>query len=73
MPLDPFHMGITAENVAEPYGITREDQDLCCAISKRAVASKLVKEEIVPIEIPQRKEGDPKWLIQMNFKKRCFS
>ena len=57
-----FHMGITAENVAEQYGITREDQDNFAVQSqKRAVAAieaGRFKEEIVPVEIPQRK-GDP--------------
>ncbi len=56
------HMGITAENVAERYGITREMQDAFSAESQRragaAIASGLFKEEIVPVEIPQRK-GDP--------------
>ena len=57
-----YHMGITAENVAEQYGITREDQDNFAVQSqKRAVAAieaGRFKEEIVPVEIPQRK-GDP--------------
>ena len=59
---ESFHMGITAENVAEQYGITREDQDNFAVQSqKRAVAAieaGRFKEEIVPVEIPQRK-GDP--------------
>ncbi len=57
-----YHMGITAENVAEQYGITREMQDAFGVESQRkaaeAVASGAFKEEIVPVEIPQRK-GDP--------------
>jgi acetyl-CoA C-acetyltransferase len=56
------HMGITAENVAEDYGITREDQDEFAAQSQqkaeRAIAEGIFKEEIVPIEVPQKK-GDP--------------
>ena len=52
------HMGITAENVAEDYGITREDQDEFAAQSQqkaeRAIASGIFKEEIVPIEVPQK-------------------
>ena len=56
------HMGITAENVAERYGITREMQDAYSAESQRragaAIAEGKFKDEIVPVEIPQRK-GDP--------------
>ncbi len=56
------HMGITAENVAEKYGITREMQDAFSAESQRragaAIAGGKFKDEIVPVEIPQRK-GDP--------------
>jgi acetyl-CoA C-acetyltransferase len=56
------HMGITAENVAERYGITREMQDAIAADSQRkaaaAIAQGKMKAEIVPVEIPQRK-GDP--------------
>lgn len=54
---DPFtgcHMGITAENVAEKYHITREEQDAWAAISQnRAAAARdagKFKEEIVPVE-----------------------
>lgn len=58
-----IHMGITAENVAEEYGITREQQDDFAAKSQgkaeRAIAAGVFKEEIVPISVPQRK-GDPK-------------
>lgn len=57
-----YHMGITAENVAEQYGITREDQDSFALQSqKRAVAAVEAgrfKEEIIPVEIPQRR-GEP--------------
>jgi acetyl-CoA C-acetyltransferase len=56
------HMGITAENVAEKYGITREMQDEYSAESQRragqAIESGAFKDEIIPVEIPQRK-GDP--------------
>lgn len=59
---EDYHMGITAENVAEQYGITREDQDSFALQSqKRAVAAVedgRFKEEIVPVEIPQRR-GEP--------------
>ncbi len=57
-----YHMGITAENVANQYGISREDQDKFASESqnKAEVAQKSGKfvDEIVPVVIPQRK-GDP--------------
>ncbi len=56
------HMGVTAENIADKYGFSREDQDQFAAQSQnRAEATQqkgLFKDEIVPITIPQRK-GDP--------------
>lgn len=56
------HMGITAENVAEKFEITREAQDILAAESQKkaeaAITSGRFKDEIVPIEIPQRK-GEP--------------
>ena len=55
------HMGITAENVAEDYGITREQQDEFAAKSQQkaeqAIADGVFKEEIVPVEVPQKKGG----------------
>jgi acetyl-CoA C-acetyltransferase len=55
-------MGVTAENVAKKYGITREEQDAFAAASqqKAEAAQKAGKfaDEIVPVSIPQRK-GDP--------------
>jgi 3-oxoadipyl-CoA thiolase len=58
----PFSMGETAENVAERWGISREDQDAFAAESQRraaeAIESGRFREEIVPVTIPQRK-GDP--------------
>ena len=57
-----YHMGITAENVAEQWGITREELDEFSVISQNraeeAVKAGKFKDEIVPVEIPQRK-GDP--------------
>ena len=57
-----YHMGITAENVAEQYGITREEQDKFAAQSQNraeeAQKSGKFADEIVPVTIPQRK-GDP--------------
>jgi acetyl-CoA C-acetyltransferase len=57
-----FHMGMTAELVAEKYGISREEQDKFALESHqkavRATKSCFVSEQIVPIELPQRK-GPP--------------
>ncbi|HYR26770.1 MAG TPA: acetyl-CoA C-acetyltransferase [Aquabacterium sp.] len=57
-----YHMGITAENVAKQYGISREEQDaLALASQQKAVAAieaGRFKDEIVPVVIPQKK-GDP--------------
>ena len=56
------HMGITAENIAKKFGISREDQDKFAAESQQKceAAQKAGKfsDEIIPFEIPQRK-GDP--------------
>ena len=57
-----YHMGITAENVAKEFGITREAQDaLALASQQKAAAAQdagKFADEIVPVVIPQRK-GDP--------------
>jgi acetyl-CoA C-acetyltransferase len=57
-----YHMGITAENLAEKYGITREEMDQFAAQSQQNAANAIkegkFKSQIVPVEIPQRK-GDP--------------
>ena len=57
-----YHMGITAENVAEQWGITREELDEFAVTSQNraeaAIKAGKFKDEIVPVEIPQRK-GDP--------------
>ncbi|MFG6487043.1 acetyl-CoA C-acetyltransferase [Roseateles sp. BYS78W] len=57
-----YHMGITAENVAKKYGITREQQDaLALGSQQKAAAAQdagKFKDEIVPFTIPQKK-GDP--------------
>jgi acetyl-CoA C-acetyltransferase len=57
-----YHMGITAENVAKKFGITREQQDaLALASQQKAAAAQEAgrfKDEIVPVSIPQKK-GDP--------------
>lgn len=57
-----YHMGITTENIAEQFKISREDQDEFAAASQakasKAVADGRFKDEIFPVTIPQRK-GDP--------------
>lgn len=57
-----YHMGITAENVAEQYGITKEEQDKFAVQSQnraeQAQKSGKFKDEIAPVIIPQKK-GDP--------------
>ncbi|MBJ9589780.1 acetyl-CoA C-acetyltransferase [Burkholderia seminalis] len=57
-----YHMGITAENVAKEYGITREEQDAFAALSQNeaeaAQKAGRFDDEIVPVSIPQRK-GEP--------------
>ncbi|MDP3451491.1 MAG: acetyl-CoA C-acetyltransferase [Bacteroidales bacterium] len=55
-----LHMGITAENIAEKYSITREEQDQFALLSQhkavKAVDSGLFDQEIVPVEIVTKKE-----------------
>ncbi|UIN53231.1 acetyl-CoA C-acetyltransferase [Pseudomonas kribbensis] len=57
-----YHMGITAENLVEKYGISREQQDAFAAASQQKAAAAIEAgrfvDEITPILIPQRK-GDP--------------
>ena len=57
-----YHMGITAENLCTKYELSREEQDQFAAWSQekaqKALAEGRFKDEIVPVEIPQRK-GDP--------------
>lgn len=57
-----YHMGVTAENLAREYGITREEQDAFAARSQQlaeaAQKAGRFDDEIIPVEIPQRK-GDP--------------
>ncbi len=65
-----YHMGITAENLAAKYGITREAQDAFSAASQnkaeKAIASGRFKDEIVPVVMPQKK-GDPIVFAQDEF------
>ena len=57
-----YHMGITAENIAEQWNLTREEQDAFAAQSQnkaeKAIKEGKFKDEIVPVVIPQRK-GEP--------------
>jgi acetyl-CoA C-acetyltransferase len=54
-----IHMGITAENLAEQYGISRDEQDTFAADSQqkaeRAIASGVFKDEIVAVEVPEKR------------------
>ena len=58
-PFDGCHMGVTAENVATDYHVSREDQDALATESHRraaaATAAGYFKEQMLPIEIPGRK------------------
>ena len=58
-PFDVIHMGVTAENVAKQFHISREDQDALALESHRrasaAIAEGRFKEQIVPVEIVTRK------------------
>ena len=65
-----YHMGVTAENIAKEWKLTREMQDEF-AVNSQLKAEKAIKEgkfvdEIVPVVIPQRK-GDPKVFEQDEF------
>jgi acetyl-CoA C-acetyltransferase len=57
-----YHMGMTAENIAEKYGISRQEQDEIGLLShqraRAAIKNGIFKQEIVPVVIPQKK-GDP--------------
>ena len=59
-PFEDYHMGVTAENVAKKYGITREDQDTLAVESHtraaKAVEKGYFKEQIVPVEIRVKRD-----------------
>jgi acetyl-CoA C-acetyltransferase len=63
-----YHMGITGENVAEKYGITREEQDEFAVHSHRKAVAAIkecrFKSQIVPVEIPGKKKSDPSTLFE---------
>ncbi len=67
-----YHMGITAENIVQQYGLTREEQDAFAADSQRkaqlAIEKGRFKEEIAPVTIPQRK-GEPLLIDQDEYPK----
>ncbi len=58
-PWDGCHMGVTAENVATDFHVSREDQDVLAAESHRraaaATAAGYFKEQILPIEVPGKR------------------
>jgi acetyl-CoA C-acetyltransferase len=58
-----YHMGITGENVAEKYGISREEQDEFAVNSHRkalaAIRECRFKSQVVPVELPAKKKGAP--------------
>ena len=58
-----YHMGITGENVAEKYGITREEQDEFALNSHRKAVAAIkecrFKSQVVPVEIPVKRKGAP--------------
>ena len=58
-PFDDCHMGVTAENVAQDFGVSREDQDALAAESHRRAAAAAdagyFKEQITPVEVKGRK------------------
>src|SRR5438132_9592266 len=57
-----YHMGITGENVAEKYGITREEQDEFAVDSHRKAVAAIkecrFKSQVVPVELPAKKKGE---------------
>ncbi len=61
-PVNNYHMGVTAENVASRFEVTREDQDQLALLSHQrashAVDAGLFEEQIVPVSVPQQR-GDP--------------
>jgi len=62
-----YHMGNTGENVAEKYGITRQEQDEYALNSHRkalaAIRECRLKAQILPVEIPSKKKGEPPLLF----------
>lgn len=69
-----YHMGITAENIAEKYQITREEQDVFAQKSQekavKAMAAGVFKDEIVPVQVPQRKQVEPVYVTEDEYPKK---
>jgi len=63
-----YHMGITGENVAEKYGITREEQDEFAVNSHRKAVAAMkecrFKSQIVPVELPAKRNGEAPVLFE---------
>src|SRR5579872_5793711 len=63
-----YHMGITGENVAEKYGITREEQDQFAVNSHRKALSAIkecrFQSQTVPVELPAKKKGEAPVLFE---------
>ena len=63
-----YHMGITAENVAEKYGITREEQDEYALNSHRKAAAAWKEcrfsSQVVPVEVSAKKKGQPPTIVE---------
>jgi acetyl-CoA C-acetyltransferase len=63
-----YHMGVTGENVAEKYGITREEQDEFAVNSHRKAVAAMkecrFKSQIVPVELPAKKKGEAPVLFE---------
>src|ERR1700676_5346039 len=72
-----YHMGNTAENVAEKYKISREEQDEYALNSHRKAVSAMnecrFKDQIVPVELPSKKKGGPPVLFSKDESPRADS
>lgn len=70
-PRDGYHMGITAENVAERHDVSREDQDALAAESQRRAAAAIAEgrfvDQIVPVTLKSRK-GETAFAVDENVK-----
>src|SRR5438045_5816145 len=65
-----YHMGVTGENVAEKYKITREEQDEFALNSHRKAAAAQrecrLKSQIIPVELPAKKKGEDRKSTRLN-------
>jgi acetyl-CoA C-acetyltransferase len=63
-----YHMGITGENVAEKYNVTREEQDEYALNSHRKAAAAWKEcrfsSQVVPVEVPAKKKGQPPTIVE---------